>query len=121
MSLCINITALTLYGTVMKKLLITALVLVPTLALAQSGGWGLPSDNAAAWGANSDSLNPSSPAGIKKLDKEQPNPLNNSVLPETKVVSPFDDNGVYMGQSQAYTGAGVDPATGVSVVDTPRQ
>ena len=105
----------------MKKWLLSALVIAPTLAMAQSGGWGLPSDNAAAWGANSDSLNPTSPAGIKKLDKEQANPLNDNVLPKTQVVSPFDDNGVYMGQSQAYTGTGIDPSTGVTVVDTPQQ
>jgi len=106
----------------MKKRLITALLTLPTLAVAQpSDNWGLPSgDESTAWGSKTNRLNPIAPQNVHKLDKEQANPLNDSVIPKPTVANPFDSSGVSVGESQALTGAGVDPATGMTTPDTPR-
>lgn len=106
----------------MKKIFgIVAAAISVSAAYAQSDGWGAPSDNAAAWGGRTDDLNPIAPRNVHKLDREQPNPLNDSVLKPTPVANPFDENGVYIGESQVLTGTGVDPATGMTTSDTPRQ
>ena len=106
-----------------KQLIVLAIVpaIFTSAAYAQSDGWGASSDNAAAWGGRTDDLNPIAPRNVHKLDREQPNPLNDSVLKPTPVANPFDENGVYIGESQVLTGTGVDPATGMTTSDTPRQ
>lgn len=106
----------------MKKRLTALLLLLPTLAFAQAtDNWGLPAeDSSTAWGGRTDHLNPIAPQNVHKLDKEQSNPLNNAVLPKTPVPNPFDSNGVSIGESQVLTGTGVDPATGMTTPDTPR-
>lgn len=106
----------------MKKTLITLLLSAPIFVLAQAtDNWGLPAeDNAAAWGGRADHLNPIAPQNVHKLDKEQANPLNDAVVPKPTVANPFDSSGVYIGESQVLTGAGVDPATGMTTPDSPR-
>ena len=91
-----------------------------SISYAQTDSWGAPSDNAAAWGGRTDDLNPIAPRNVHKLDREQHNPLNDSVLKPTSVANPFDENGVYIGESQVMTGEGIDPSTGQTIVDTPR-
>lgn len=102
----------------MKKILTAAVILFPILAHAQS--WGASSDDAAAWGGRTDDLNPVAPRNVHKLDREQANPLNDSVVPKPTVANPFDSNGVYIGESQVLTGTGVDRSTGMTTPDTPR-
>ncbi len=102
----------------MKKMLITTFLLLPILAMAQS--WGDTSDNSASWGGRTDDLNPIAPRNVHKLDREQANPLNDSVVPKPTVANPFDSNGVYIGESQVLTGTGVDHSTGMTTPDTPR-
>lgn len=103
----------------MKEILIASLLLLPCVAHAQS--WGTSSNDDAAWGGRTDDLNPIAPRNVHKLDREQPNPLNDAVIPKPTVVSPFDSNGVYLGESQVLTGTGVDRSTGMTVPDTPRE
>lgn len=102
----------------MKKNLIVGILLFPLVANAQS--WGSSSDDTAAWGGRSDDLNPVAPRNVHKLDREQANPLNDSVVPKPTVANPFDSNGVYIGESQVLTGTGVDRSTGMTTPDTPR-
>lgn len=103
------------------KFILTALVVaLPLLASAQDGNWGAPSDNASAWGGRTDDLNPVAPRNVHKLDREQPNPLNDSVIQKPTVANPFDSSGVSIGESQVLTGAGVDPSTGMTTPDSPR-
>ena len=106
----------------MKKSLIAVIFIAPAIVFGQTtDNWGLPAqDPSANWGGHTDNLNPISPKNVHKLDKEQANPLNDSVIPKPTVANPFDSSGVYIGESQALTGSGVDPATGMTTPDTPR-
>lgn len=106
-----------------KKLVISSLLaLLHGTALAQgSNDWGAPSDNPSGWGSRTDDLNPIAPQNVRKLDREQSNPLNDAVIPKPTVPNPFDSNGMYVGESQVITGTGVDPATGEMITDSPRQ
>ena len=106
----------------MNKYVISTLFYLPILALAQAtDNWGLPTSNESnAWGSKADRLNPIAPQNVHKLNQEQANPLNDSVIPKPTVANPFDSSGVSIGESQALTGAGVDPATGMTTPDTPR-
>ncbi|MGI9142279.1 MAG: hypothetical protein ACR2IJ_03715 [Fluviibacter sp.] len=106
----------------MKSLLICVGLMLPVTAFSQAtDGWGLPAQEpSSSWGSNTDRLNPIAPRNVNKLDREQANPLNDAVVPKPTVANPFDSSGVSIGESQALTGAGVDPATGMTTPDTPR-
>ena len=105
-----------------KALLISISLIYPLSAYSQAtDNWGLSADDSpSAWGRNTDNLNPIAPQNVHKLDKEQANPLNNAVLPKPVVANPFDSSGVSIGESQVLTGAGVDPSTGMTTPDSPR-
>lgn len=106
----------------MKKQVFFICFIFPLIAYSQAtDNWGLPTSNESnAWGSKAERLNPVAPQNVHKLDQEQANPLNDSVIPKPTVANPFDSSGVSIGESQALTGAGVDPATGMTTPDTPR-
>lgn len=106
----------------MRAILVFFSLIVSLSAFSQTAdGWGLPPESpSSGWGGNTDELNPISRRNVHKLDKEQENPLNDSVIPKPTVANPFDSSGISIGESQALTGAGVDPATGMITPDTPR-
>lgn len=105
-----------------KTLLLSISLIFPLVAYSQAtDNWGISADDSpSAWGRKTDSLNPIAPQNVHKLDQEQDNPLNDSVIPKPTVANPFDSSGVSIGESQALTGTGVDPATGMTTPDTPR-
>lgn len=106
----------------MKALLLSISLILPLSAYSQTtDSWGLSTgDSSSAWGARTDNLNPIAPQNVNKLNREQANPLNDAVIPKPTVANPFDSSGVSIGESQVLTGAGVDPSTGMTTPDSPR-
>lgn len=104
--------------------ILTSLLCVPSvcsvnIALAQNNdGWGIP-DNSQRWGSSGQADQNAMRAARQNSDQSA-RALGKS-LPDTPVVNPFDDSGVYMGESQALTNTGIDPASGMTVPDAPRQ